>query len=71
MHQHETESAKASGVVDESSGTDHLSAAKDLLAEDERKRKQACAQEIVNVLDRHGFALHVLPPELVLVTSAE
>jgi len=63
MHVHH---AEAEGAQSASLPDDPLHAARELIAEEQRMRLQACAEEIQAVLAKYGMRLDVTPPQVVL-----
>jgi MarR-like DNA-binding transcriptional regulator SgrR of sgrS sRNA len=49
---------------------DPLSEARRLLAEEEQARRQACAEEIHQVLAKYGFRLQITEPQIVLIPAS-
>lgn len=62
MHTHHTDEGASSAALT----SDPVAEARRVLAEDTRARAEACAQEISEVLARHGMHLETTPAQIVL-----
>lgn len=62
MHTHHTDEGAPSATTT----ADPVAAARRVLAEDTRTRVEACAQEIAEVLAKHGMRLETTPAQITL-----
>ena len=67
MHSHH-DHTEGEASASSSEATD-LEAARALLAQEEQRRTQACAEEIQAVLAKYGMTLEATPAQIVLAPS--
>lgn len=71
MHSHHdhTEGAGSVSVLEDGSQPDMIAEARRVVAEDEQARMHACAEEISQVLAKHGMQLSVTPAQITIVPA--
>jgi metal-dependent hydrolase (beta-lactamase superfamily II) len=69
MHSHHDHSEGAASASAAGELTE-VEAARQILAQEEQRRMEACAAEIKEVLERHGMRLDVSQPQIVLAPAS-